>query len=84
MPQKQESPAGDGAFEHLAWRLDASKYTRSPHGRQALAGPRQERQIERVHALGPRVLAEPHRVYRRLQLLRRWSYDETDLSEIFT
>jgi DNA invertase Pin-like site-specific DNA recombinase len=27
---------------------------------------------------------EPPRVYRRLQLLRRWSYDETDLSEIFT
>ncbi len=28
--------------------------------------------------------AEPHRVCRRLQLLRDWSYDKADLSEIFT
>ncbi len=26
---------------------------------------------------------EPHRVYRRLQLLRDWSYDKADLNEIF-
>jgi (p)ppGpp synthase/HD superfamily hydrolase len=26
---------------------------------------------------------EPHRVCRRLQLLRDWSYDKADLSEIF-
>ena len=59
MTQKQESPTGDGrAFEYLAARLDASEYTRSPHDPQALAGLRQERQIEHVHALGPRVFAE--------------------------
>ena len=59
MIQKQESPGGKaGALECHAWRLDASEYTRSPHGPQALAGPRQERQIEHLHRLGPRVLAE--------------------------
>ncbi len=32
----------------------------------------------------PSVIAtEPHRVCRRLQLLRDWSYDKADLSEIF-
>ena len=30
MAQKQESPAGDGAFEHLAWRLDVSDYKPLP------------------------------------------------------
>ena len=58
MAQKQESPAVDGAFECLAGRLDASEYTRSPHNPQALAGQRFERQVERVHNLGPRVVAE--------------------------
>jgi hypothetical protein len=31
-----------------------------------------------------RQASEPPRVYRRLQLLRVWSYDKADLSEIFT
>ena len=58
MAQKQESPAGDGAFEHLAWRLDASEYTPRTADLQALAGPRLEHMVERVHNLGPRPLGE--------------------------
>ncbi len=56
-----ESPAGwatGGPRDHRAWRLDASKDTRSPHNPQGLAGQRLDRLIERVHALGPRPLAE--------------------------
>jgi hypothetical protein len=58
MTQKQESPAFDGALEHLAWRLDASEYTRSLHDPQPLAGPRFEHLVERVHTLGPRPIGE--------------------------
>ncbi len=59
MAQKQESPAGDGrAFECLAERLDASKDTQTVSTSQGLAGQRFERLIERVHALGPRVVSE--------------------------
>ncbi len=61
MAQTVERPAGDEtgrALDCLAWRLDTPEYTRSPHDPQALAGLRQERQIEHVHALGPRVFAE--------------------------
>jgi len=29
-------------------------------------------------------LCEPHRVCRRLQLLRGWSYDKENISKIFT
>ena len=42
-----------------------------------------------VRALGPEPLplfaaAEPHRVCRRLQLLRGWSYDKTNIGKLFT
>ncbi len=50
--------ATGGPRDHRAWRLDASKDTRSPHNPQGLAGQRLDRLIERVHALGPRPLAE--------------------------
>ncbi len=59
MTQKQESPAGDGrAFGYLAGRLDASKDTQTVSTAQGLAGTRFERQVVRVHALGPRPLGE--------------------------
>ena len=59
MTPTTENPAGDGrAFECLAGWLDTPEYTRSPHDPQALAGLRQESQIERLHRLGPRCLAE--------------------------
>ena len=59
MTQKQERPAGDGrAFGYLAGRLDASKDTQTVSTAQGLAGTRFERQVLRVHALGPRPLGE--------------------------
>ena len=50
--------ATGGPRDHRAWRLDASKDTRSPHNPQGLAGQRLEHLVERVHALGVRPLAE--------------------------
>ena len=62
MTQKQESPAGDGgAFECLAGRLDASEYTQNRRALQdsaEIGSPRYERQIERLHRLGPRSTSE--------------------------
>ena len=59
MTQKQESPAGDGgAFECLARRLDTSKDTQTVSTAQGLAGPRFERRIKHIIALGERPLAE--------------------------
>ncbi len=46
-------------------------------------------QVERYGAdfAGPDLrekLSEPHRVCRRLQLLRDWSYDKTNIGKLFT
>ncbi len=59
MTPTTENPAVEAwVRRRLAERLDTPEYTRSPHDRQALAGVHFERQIMRVHALGPRPLAE--------------------------
>ncbi len=43
-----ENPAQGGAPCHAGWR-DTAEFTRSPHNLQALAGPRLEHMVERVH-----------------------------------
>ena len=52
------NPALGGAPASRSGRFDVAEFTRKTNDPQLLFGPRYERQIERLHSLGPRPLAE--------------------------
>ncbi len=83
IPVWDKSRRADGTFSRPDFTYDKGRdFYICPGGKALFQMMGVFAEFERA-MIQERVHAEPHRVCRRLQLLRDWSYDKANLSEIF-